>query len=180
MKHKGIMDEQSDMRVHVCPKTGELYVFATEAGRKCVRQYIQDGRDAVEAKQPGVSETTAVGYLVRPSEIEGMILLYPRKVAWARYDFVSGDLSQKGTEAERMIAEMCSEGLIPLGRKGGTQVRVVKKGTDENISGSDIVASPGGVVKIQVKLDSRGGAVQRGGSGRLYLQTDERNPLGLI
>jgi hypothetical protein len=79
--------------------------------------------------------------------------------------------SDKGASAEYVVKEMVKRGIIPL---------VLDTTSDEDydsqLLGSDILVKFAD--GIQAKCDWRGGHREHGGTGNLFLQTDECNPLG--
>jgi hypothetical protein len=79
--------------------------------------------------------------------------------------------SEKGKKAICIVQYMLWEGLIPL--KLQTAEIDCK---DLQLVGEDIIINQR--ITLQVKCDYRCGAQDRGGTGNLYLQTEERNVFG--
>lgn len=175
MKDSGILDEQSDLRVHVCSIAKCIYVFPTACGKQAVERAMNSRvLKVVKAYQPSVDEPTAEGYKIIPSDINNCVCITIRDESWKRYRF-SGTPSEQGAAAEKLVADLALSGLLPSG--GKPSVVKVPAGTPENIAGADLVVESPKPVRIQVKLDSPGGAIDRGGSGFLFLQFKEKNPL---
>ena len=86
------------------------------------------------------------------------------------------DTSEKGRKAVGLIAAMLRRGLLPI--PGKVQRLVTDIDKPLQIEGQDIIVEFGAAtVRIQVKCDYKGGDKSRGGTGFLYLQTAERNPM---
>ena len=167
----GIQTEDSHVRAHVCPVVRRIYVYPTAKGVEA----LQHGKEAL-AYQAGVEGATANGVLVKPFNIEQCVCLQMNNSVWDFIDFrETDDLAIKGRKAANLIEKMLRVGLFPL------PVGII---IDPNVSkaiqieGGDVfVWTKKGCVKIQVKCDFRGGEKYLGGTGYLYLQTAERNPL---
>jgi len=170
----GIQNEQSDLRAHVCPLVRRVYVYPTVEGRRATEA---GGRSARPAYQAGVTGPTAMGYCVPPFDIRRCVALEVRADAWAAATFCeTDDTSTKGAKAVRFVAGMIRAGVFPL------PYAIDQCDADPSrtmqINGDDIVVTVGSNrVHIQVKCDYRGGDVALGGTGNLYLQVAERNPL---
>jgi len=170
----GIQNEESHIRAHVCPMVKRVYVYPTEQGI----QALTKGPEAL-GYQPGVDGPTANGRLIKPFDIEKCVGLEINKRAWESVGFDGEDsTTEKGRKAVKLVAGMIRAGLFPL--PAGVII-------DPNISkaiqikGDDIyVWTQKSCVKIQVKCDFPGGDKNLGGTGHLYLQTAERNPLKRI
>jgi hypothetical protein len=88
----------------------------------------------------------------------------------------AADTSDKGRKAVELVAAMIRNGLFPLPYAVGQLDSDPAK--DMQINGDDIIVDLGANrVHIQVKCDFRGGDKALGGTGNLYLQVAERNPL---
>jgi len=167
----GIYQENSDVRVHVCPYVERVYVFPTQEG---IRALEENDYKALNAYQDGVSGRTAIGYGVPPDDIQKCICVRVRRRVWAYLSFTrSASTSEKGGKAVRLVVGMIQRGMLPL------PGRTTQDPTME-IDGTDIVAHfEEQTLNIQVKCDFRGGHKELGGLGGLFLQTHERNPRGL-
>jgi len=169
----GIQNEQSDIRVHVCPVARRVYVYPTDCGLQAIEMGNYPQRNGY---QRDVDEPTARGYLVPPFDIEKCVGLTFRSTAWDKINFQStDDTSEKGIKAIQLVKGMLRQGLFPapfLGRE------VTDK--DIQIDGTDIIVnsngSASGILRLQVKCDYPGGEKSLGGTGNLFLQTAERNP----
>ena len=163
----GIYQEKTDYRCHVCLGEGYLYIYRTDAGIAA----CESGRyPELPARQPGVDGFTAKGYCVPPLDIEGCdrVRIPDNWLDIARAKAPqSASTTQKGAIATKLVRAMLRRGRIPVSlgsREVGNQ--------QLQIEGCDIIVSAN--FRIQVKCDYPGGV---GGTGRLYLQTAERNPL---
>lgn len=167
----GIMQEKSDARAHVCPVVQRIYVFDTEAARKAIREGNHPIRDA---SQDGIDGRTATGWLVPVSNIPGIVSLRVRECTWQALDFSpQHSPSHKGREAVRLVTAMIKRGCFPFPAYADSTVDL-----STEIDGTDIIAStPSQDRHIQVKCDRRGGRKELGGTGNLFLQKAERNPL---
>ena len=167
----GIQNEESDLRAHVCVHIRRVYVFPTEEGRR----EIETGRwPKVSNGQDGVKGITAKGYLVPPSAIKGCTEVVTKKEDWEHADFKPDDnTSVKGDKAVRLVENTIRAGIFPFLDK------VLAIDSDVNfaiqIKGTDIIVHRR--TYIQVKCDYNGGDSSLGGTGNLYLQVAERNPL---
>lgn len=170
----GIQNEQSDVRAHVCPLVRRVYVYPTSEGRRAVESGNWPKRQGF---QRGVVGHTAEGYLVPPSAIPRCLAIAVRDVAWDAVDFRESDTtSAKGKKATRLVAEMVRAGIFPIPLAVENLNAAPPRHLE--IDGDDIIVDFGaGRVRIQVKCDYRGGDVALGGTGNLFLQVAERNPL---
>ena len=160
----GIADEQSDIRAHVCFPGRHVIVFRT-----------QDMVALVEAKeyphkpayQPGVDGRTAMGYCVPLGDVSPIYVLRSSAEFWAYYDYGKMSLAEKGDAAVDVVAAAIKANRFPLWVCG-----IVTSDKDLDISGTDITVRA--TRCIQVKCDEK---AWDGGTGNLYIQTHERNPL---
>ena len=171
----GIQTEESDLRAHVCPVARRVYVYPTKRGLEAV----ESGRfPSVAGFQDGIKTATAKGYLVPPFEIKECIAISLRAQVWDYLCFSDHlTLLEKGKKAEKLVIQMLKRGLFPI--------PALPTGiTDEDIQirGADIIIKAGKLTQddivIQVKCDYKGGAKADGGTGNLFLQTEECNPFG--
>lgn len=164
----GICQESSDLRCHVCYGEGYLYVYKTNDG---IAACSTGNYPLKPAYQPGVTHATATGYLVPPDDICGCkrVKIPPRGQQWAldKIDKQS-DTGKKGSVTARLVAYMLKHGLIPM-PLGSEEVGDQRL----QIEGVDILVFCR--LRIQVKCDWDGG---RDGTGNLFLQMSETNPLG--
>jgi len=170
----GIQNEASDIRAHVCPFVRRVYVYPTEEGRRVAISGKWPKRPAF---QPGVEGATAEGYLVPPLAIPRCVGIEVREEAWDFTAFCeSDDTTMKGKKAVRFVAQMIRAGIFPLPYSVGN---LDADPTETmQIRGDDIIVDLGANrVHIQVKCDFKGGDKALGGTGNLYLQVAERNPL---
>lgn len=170
----GIQTEESDLRAHVCPKVRRVYVYPTPCGVKA----LGNGHER-PGYQPGVDGATANGRCVKPFDIERCVELRMNERAWEYCRFSpDDDTSSKGNKAVLLVSAMLKAGLFPLPFGALVDSGVAKS---IQIKGDDIyVWTAKQRLRIQVKCDFRGGDASLGGTGFLYLQTAERNPLKRI
>jgi hypothetical protein len=170
----GIQNEQSDIRAHVCPLVRRVYVYPTVEGCRAVTSGHWARRSAF---QPGVVGHTAEGYCVPPFAIRRCVAVEVRAEAWLAMNFQESEsTSAKGEKAVRMVVQMIRSGIFPLPYTAGTLNTAPEKALQ--IRGDDIIVDLGANrVHVQVKCDYRGGDEALGGTGNLYLQVAERNPL---
>jgi len=170
----GIQTDQSDMRVHVCVKAKRVYYFRTADGPKAIDP-AQHRK--VPARQPGVSGVTALGYLVPPEAIKGcQWAAIPD--AWLKHSKLKIEpgmsTAEKGDRATLIVFGLVKTGRIPLLSDGSKIEQNI--GSTLQITGVDLRVT----VDIQVKCDMNGGHKDAGGSGNLFLQTHESNPLRMF
>jgi len=173
----GIQNEESDLRAHVCPFVQRVYVYPTAEGRRAVEGGHWPTR---EAHQNGVKGATAIGFCVPPFAIRRCVALQVRFDAWDSMEFSEQDSpSAKGEKAVRFVAGMIRTGIFPLPHRTAAVNLNLKRAVQ--IRGEDIIVDLGADrVHVQVKCDYRGGEDVLGGTGNLYLQVAERNPLKRI
>ena len=167
----GIQNEDSHIRAHVCPQVKRVYIYPTSEGIRA----LSNGREAY-GYQPGVAEPTAKGYLVEPFKIGKCLALQINNRVWEHFKFQENETTtEKGRKAVKLVVSMIKEGLFPL-----PTAIIANADLSKNIQvkGDDVIVwTQKACIKIQVKCDFRGGEKQLGGTGYLYLQTAERNPL---
>lgn len=163
----GIQTEGSDIRAHVSVVNKTVYAFQTEAGIKAISDNDAPTRTAT---QPGVDGPTAEGWLVKPEWIDDIRAL--RFLSWPHWGEFTQDMttSQKGDLAVRCVIDIMAAGRFPLWIEAGEATD-----KDVQISGVDILLCC--KKRIQVKCDWRAGEKPLG-TGNLFLQKAERNPLG--
>lgn len=162
----GIQNEESDYRIHVCPLVKCIYIFATDEGRRAARNKIF-------RKVPVYTGAikTAEGKLVPPAYIEGCSCVHIPEGWWEDVSIKEEDTTTvKGEKAVSIAARALKAGKLPIPAP-------TKEVVDEDlqIDGVDIVIPQG--LRFQVKCDYRGGSSDLGGTGNLFLQTAECNPL---
>lgn len=162
----GIQTEESDLRVHVCVSVGAVYVYQTSDGVKAVESGLW-------RKVPVYTGTlkTAEGFLVPPDRIEGCNMKQiPEDIGIVFYKH--DNTSEKGRKALEVVRSMMRRGLMPI----PLMAREIDD-TEMQIQGTDIIATSD--ANVQVKCDWRGGHKELGGTGNLFLQVSECNPLGM-
>jgi len=165
-KH-GIEEDESTYRIHVGFQAKVIYVFLTENGRKAAAELQREKY----AGQPGVSYKTARGKAVPWQQIEGCIEIpIPSDIHSQVNCRMAQTTSVKGAKAVQVVKEMFLRGLIPI----SFHVAEVME-QDLQIKGLDMVVKSH--VTIQIKCDYRCGSRHLGGTGNIFLQTHECNPL---
>jgi len=173
----GIHNENSHIRAHVCPVVKKVYVYPTQSGIQAIETKHYP---CVRGYQENVEFATAEGYLIPPFDIEKCIGLSFKDSVWEIIDFRASDhTSEKGNKAIKLVLAMVKKGLFPL-----LITLSAREITDEElqVKGQDIIVPSSAIhaqedIIIQVKCDYIGGEKGLGGSGNLFLQTAESNPL---
>jgi len=164
----GIQNEKSDIRVHVGVVTRRAYVYDTDSGQAAVATGKYREANAYTGRI-----ITGVGCLVPPREIEGCKVIPIPSALLERICFDEKDsTTTKGQKAVEAVKHMLEIGSIPIAL---TVDEIADKGMQ--IDGLDIAV--GSKVKIQVKCDWKCGPRAWGGTGNLFLQVAECNPLGM-
>lgn len=162
----GIHTEASDVRAHVSVVARTIYAFPTESGRVAVASGRYPLRDA---GQKGVVGRTARGWIVPISDLSNLRRIkFPTWAEWGQFrDTLS--TSAKGVLAVRCVIEMMRTGRFPFWLNAAEDDR-----QNIQVSGTDVVVFCR--KKVQVKCDYRAGE-KPVGTGNLFLQKSERNPL---
>jgi|TARA_R110000824_G_C14859724_1_gene641039 hypothetical protein len=166
LREHGIQTEDSDIRCHVAPGTRNVFVFRTAAAL----HVMGDGPERT-ASQPGVSGVTGRGRVVPWDAIPGMRRIRWYSVEWWTWFARDQSTSEKGAHAVQVVQHLLGAGRFPLWCGDVDE----SKDATIQIAGTDIVVA--GRWRIQVKCDYDAGP---GGTGNLFLQTAECNPLGRI
>jgi len=168
MMHKyGIDEEQSDIRAHVSLPGRRLTVYRTAdmvaliAGNKYRRKI---------ATQPGVEFPTALGWLVPLNDIQPQFVITSGVFPWDKWDHATMNCGQKGDMAVVCVKAAILANKFPLWVCGH-----VNGDKELDIQGTDIIVSARR--RIQVKYDAPAYPTKDGGTGNLYVQTHECNPL---
>lgn len=164
----GIKDEIEtvDLRFHVGVVVKKVFVF--------------EPKQALEAMNTGKYKNvpvytgeikTATGYLIPYTDIQGCKMFDIPPLLLNDAGFSDWDNTTiKGKKAEQLIRKMISRGLIP------TILFTVPADDEElQLNGTDII--PKYAESIQVKCDWKAGPRELGGSGNLFIQDRECNPL---
>lgn len=171
----GILNEESDYRVHVGFKTGKLWVFPTDSGRAAVEEAERIGITPRYPKDPNVHDgngATARGFEIPPIllkdcqevEIPPDILQEYRPPPWE-------STSVKGRAAQDVAMLVFQRGLatLPLVPTIITNETLQRKGQDMLVTRDAV---------IQIKCDYFACHRRANGTTKgLFLQTHERNPL---
>ena len=168
----GILQEDSDIRVHVGVIVRRVYVFETKKARSLIEQNPHKYPIKL-ADQPGVIGATGKGWVVPWTEIPGIRQLLYDSFAWESFGALQ---NQYSTQKKGSMAVACVVQLMKMGR---LPIWINDTGESDNekiqITGTDIVVFC--KKKIQVKCDWRCGDKGRGGTGNVFLQNAELNPL---
>jgi len=167
----GIMADKSDIRCHVAPITRLVYTFQTHEMKRILSE--PHGFKKRQADQPGVVGRTSEGWLVPIDQIPGVRrTIWKSEPWWDRFDALAST-SAKGRAAESVVRDLLALGRIPLWLIANSS-----KDAGFQMQGRDYLCW--GRWVISVKCDLRAGPVSDGGTGNLYIETAERNPLRLI
>ena len=162
----GIHTESSHVRAHVSVVNATIYAFPTHRG---VEAILRERPILRLAFQDGVAGATAEGWLVKVEWITDL-----RRVkfySWEGWKDFHERLStrQKGVLAVRCVIEAMKRGRFPFWLDASEDERETVQ-----ITGTDILVFC--KKRVQVKGDYRGGDSPPG-TGNLFLQKAERNPL---
>lgn len=164
----GIEEEQSDIRAHVSLRGRCVTVFRTADMLALVKAKKYPEKPAT---QPGVNgSVTAKGYIVPLADIEPKYILCSSKFPWDRYDHDKMTLMERGDAAVAVVRAAIRANYFPLWVCG-----IVESDKELDIQGTDIVVNARR--RIQVKYDHAACSAKDGGTGNLFIQTHERNPL---
>jgi len=106
----GIEEEQSDLRVHVCPLVRVIYVYSTVKGIEAISK---DKFKEVSVFTKGIK--TAKGYLVPPDKIHSCKGYNIKDKFWNKHKFYeTDDHGEKGKKAQSLVAELLHRGELPL------------------------------------------------------------------
>jgi len=162
----GIQVENSDIRAHVSVVNQTIYVFETKSGIEAIRQHDIEKKPAF---QNGVRGKTAEGWPVPVELIEDLRHIWlPEWEGWEHAD-PAWNTTKKGRFAVRCVTDAMKAGVFPLWIDATETDR-----ENVQVSGTDIVLFCR--KRIQVKCDWRCGT-KPAGTGNLFLQCAERNPL---
>ena len=166
----GIQTENSNYRAHVGYKTQHIFVFPTQNGQKEVAKYSNQSKRTVSIDGKII---TAKGYPIPINSIDSMQSIFIPHDVYQKYA-IYPDMSTttKGQLAVQIIFEMLNRMLIPL----PVNINIKNKKAIQ-IKGTDIIISS--KLRIQVKCDFNAGDKKFGGTGNVFLQTDECNPYKL-
>jgi hypothetical protein len=169
-KH-GIQTERAAYRCHVCLGEGGVYVFSTASALHAISQLPDKYKRS--AYQQGVDGPTAQGYVVKIKDIPGCVVMkIPQSIledARRRVN-IDSPTSAKGQAARDVVIAMLQRGSLPLPMAATIAPR------QDDIDGIDLYVE-NERWSLQVKCDWKGGLT---GTGNLYIQTHERNPLGRV
>jgi len=160
----GILQEESDYRVHVGPRARKVYWFKTqEAVDYC------EGNDIPKHQTYTDGIVTAIGYTPYWQDIPNIQSADPPEEIWIRLDFSRYDApSVKGEKAELVYEYCVNKNIIVLPMKGVQRIEDV----ETQLRGIDCILIP---PTVQIKCDYYCGDGP-GCTGNLYLQVSECNP----
>lgn len=166
----GIQTEGSDLRAHVAVIARRIYVYRTECGIAAIESGKYQSRPAYTG-----SLVTAMGYLVPPQDIPGLLEIKVHDDHWNAINIQLWDTTtEKGNKAVEIVKWTLLNGYFPL-----PMYPYIVNDYDLQIQGTDILVNTRVRAKIQVKCDYKAGPRVLGGTGNLYLQTEECNPYAL-
>ena len=183
----GIQCDASDLRCHVAPVARAVYVFPTAVAKALATS----GRyREVPAYQPGVAEPTAKGVPVPIADIVDLHTVRFAVVRWWEWFGATQfelNTSAKGQRAVDVVREIIYKGRFPMPPAATSTPHDQKT----QIAGQDLLTWGGW--KLQVKCDWWAGyrvdedgqlvtdsSGRPYGTGNVFIQTHERNPLHLI
>jgi len=167
----GIQNERSDIRAHVSVVHRCIYVFQTQDGIALLEKH-REGLKKRPAYQQGVEGPTATGYLMPYYFILPYIRVITLPAHWG-WDAFSRELdtTEKGDRAVRCVQWSIENGHFPLWINNTKEA----ESKEIQIQGVDIIVHCH--KRIQVKCDYSAGP-KPGGTGNLFFQVEECNPLG--
>jgi len=168
--HYGIQNwvENCDLMFHVAVVTKRVFRYEPKRAEKAMLsgKFLQ-----VPVKTGNI--VTAKGYIIPPSAIEGCIGIVIPHPIFHRASFNKTDnTTAKGKKAEQVVYEMIRGGYLSLNL---SVITVTDVGLQ--LDGLDLI--PRQAENPQVKCDWKAGPRELGGTGNLFIQTDECNPLKL-
>lgn len=163
----GIQTEASDIRAHVAPHCRIILAFRTDLAIDLIEHRAY--RTAF-ASQPNVVGPTAEGWIVPVADIPDIRILRWRGHPWWNIFDENASTTHKGESAVWVVKKLLEMGRFPLWGSSKAQNHF-----QVQIEGTDILLA--GAWRIQVKCDYRAGPKSEGGTGNLFLQRSERNPL---
>jgi len=165
----GIEEENSHIRAHVSLPGRCITVFRTPDMWALIKT---NHYHSVYASQPGVSRETAKGWLVPLEDIDTQwgCVLRTNKYCWDKWDHEKMSLGERGVMAVHCVRTFIIKNHFPLWIHGK-----VNEDIELDITGTDIIID---IKKhIQVKYDAKAYPREEGGSGNLFIQEYESNPL---
>jgi len=172
----GIQKHKSDLIAHVCFVAKHIYSFSPSNAVIAIR--TGKYRKVAVYQFVGTQKVrTSGGYLVPPDKLNGCVWArIPQDILIAHSIRNSMTTSNKGMAAQNVIIDSIKNRTFPF----PDSMFVIDEVCDENIQvkGIDLVIVPT-IGKIESKCDLRGGHKEFGGTGNLFLQTCEINPLKL-
>jgi len=166
----GIQVEGSNLRAHVCYVARRIYIYPTKCGLAAIDtgNYVQ--RPAYTIVN-GKRVITAMGYAIPYHLIDECRQIKVPDNVWDMYHAdITDSTSHKGLQAAHVVACAAENGYLAIPMK----CNIVDNPTMQR-DGIDLVVK--GEALVQVKCDYKGGHRELGGTGNLYLQVAESNPL---
>lgn len=166
----GIQTCESEYIIHVCPKPGKIYIYASSVGLDAVESGLYPIKSVWTRLPNKMLCETAQGYPVPWEHLENIRYIdIPNDLLEYHSHVKNAPTSRKGRWAEWVVKEMMGRGLLTF-----KNIEAVND-VEMQIRGIDIQAY---TPTYQVKYDGPGGHREFGGSGNLFLQIRECNPLG--
>lgn len=166
----GIQNEDSDIRAHVCVAVQRVYVYPTASGVEAINSGKYRKLPAY-TRVNGTRIKTAEGFVIPPAHLRKCVYMPIPDHLIDRLAFNPTDsTTEKGEKAVQVITWFLRHGGFPLSVHGE-----VIEDQDLQVDGLDIYIRL--KAKIQVKCDYNGGPKPLGGTGNLFLQVAECNPL---
>ena len=162
----GIQNDYADLRYHVGVVVKKVFVFMPEKARDA----LSNGEYRKVCVRMG-KIVTATGYLVPYTDISGCRMVdIPGELYDGAGFYYQDSPKVKGEKAERLVRKMIVSGLL-------STILTTVSVDDENMQVQDIDLVVLQAREIQVKCDWRAGPTELGGTGYLFLQDAECNPL---
>lgn len=171
--YKNIEDEKI-VRIHVGVSIRKLFIFTTGEMNKAI---AKGGWKKVKAYQPNISEPTSFGLLVPPDAINNLEtvdlnLIGGLEKFWKSLSEAKST-SDKGEICVKIIANLIYLGKLPIFQPYNHIEIIPSTDVETQCQGIDIRISN---QNIQIKHDFLAGDSVKG-SGKLYLEIMEKNPL---
>lgn len=163
----GIEEEQSDIRAHVSLPGRRITVFRTADMVALIREREHEERTA---SQPGVDFATAKGFCVPLDAIRHKHVVTSDSFPWDNWTHSEMDCGEKGIMAVICVKAAILANKFPLWVCG-----IVNEDKEMDIQGTDMIVTANR--RIQVKYDAPAYPKSLGGTGNLFIQTHECNPL---
>lgn len=170
----GIKQEDVDIRIHVSFVTNKVYLYKREDMLRIIDRYPI--RSAFQ-KINRLKRETARGHIVPVCVDEIIEIEMPLQIAQKHKCNWIDDETRKGKCALNIVMEMIEMGVIQRQCNEFFQLEANdERDYEMQLKGNDIILTSR-LPSIQVKCDYNAGPKAEGGTGNLFIQTHECNPL---